>query len=96
MANLAASSYREALLFRSVGKLNARFKKLNEKKKRVNESTKSPTEGEKEVQKESTEYNEQVPLNHPHGEKEKDLKENGKEEELLHPHTTITTIAKLK
>jgi hypothetical protein len=48
----------------------------------------SPTQGEKDVQKQSTEYNEQVPLAHPHG-------EDGEQKELIpaeHPHGTKTAV----
>jgi hypothetical protein len=48
----------------------------------------SPTQGEKNVQRQSTEYNEQVPLAHPHG-------EDGAHKELIpveHPHGLKTTV----
>jgi hypothetical protein len=47
-----------------------------------------PEQGEKDVQKESKEYNEQIPIQHPHG-------EDGEHNEVTpteHPHDLKTSV----
>ncbi len=53
------------------------------------ESTKSPIQEEKEIQKECTEHDEQIPLKHPHGE----TGELDKQIPREHPHGFDTTVA---
>ena len=48
----------------------------------------SPTEGEKDIQKKSSEFNEQVPRKHPHGE----TGENDKQPFQEHLHGFITPV----
>ncbi|MEO8086791.1 MAG: hypothetical protein ABI763_08230 [Bacteroidota bacterium] len=48
----------------------------------------SPTQGEKDVQKESTEREEQIPLKHPQGESG----ENNEQTSREHPHGIDTSV----
>jgi hypothetical protein len=48
-----------------------------------------PLKGEKDVQKQSTEFKEQVPFKHPHGAPSEDDKQTP----LEHPHQTTTPVA---
>lgn len=59
------------------------------KEKSKSNVTPSPTQGEKDVQKQSTEYNEQVPRKHLHGETE----ENDDRAARKHPHGFKTPVA---
>ncbi len=50
----------------------------------------NPTQGERDIQTESTEYNELIPRKHPHGEKDAD----NREPTIEHPHGFKTIVDK--
>jgi hypothetical protein len=50
----------------------------------------SPLQGEKDVQKNSTAFNEQTPFKHPHG----DTDEKDRQTQREHPHEFTTPVAK--
>jgi hypothetical protein len=61
---------------------------MMKKKKKNSSVSPAPEQSEKNVQKHSTEYKEQIPFEHPHGESA----ENNEHIPLKHPHDVITTV----
>ena len=59
------------------------------KRKRMEKKTNpSPTQGEKDIHKESTEHQEQIPRKHPHGESG----ENNEHTPREHPHDVDSSV----